>query len=54
MPFTKREQKQFEKMIRDNCKVEGNAKKWIKRVADFLFELTGDVNWRMSVFNKYE
>ena len=55
MAFTKKEQKQFEKMVRERCSPGGKAvKKWIANVADFLFDLTGDVNLRMSIFNTYE
>ncbi len=54
MPFTEKEQKRFEDMVSNRCKTGGSRKAWIKKVADFLFEMTGDVNWRMAVFNTYE
>lgn len=54
MPLTKKEQIEFEKMVRERCKAEGTPGSWIKKVADFLFEMTGDVNWRMSVANKFD
>ena len=53
MPFTKEEQKQFEKMVSEQCSANCSRKTWIKKVADFLYEMTGDVNWRMAV-NKFE
>jgi len=55
MPFTKEEQIRFEKMLLEGCRpTEEEPKKWIKKVADFIFELTGNVNFRMDIFNKYE
>lgn len=53
MPFTEKEQLQFEEMVKNNCSADCSKDKWIKKVADFLFNLTGDVNWRMSIGNKY-
>lgn len=54
MPFTKQEQNDFAKLVQKRCKPKGKAKRYIKQVADFLFDLTGDVNLRMAIFNRYE
>ena len=53
MPFTKDEQLQFEKMVKDKLVCDCPSRQWIKKVADFLFEMTGDVNRRMAIFVKY-
>ncbi len=53
MPFTKKEQEKFENMVSEQCSADCSRKEWIKKVADFLFEMTGDVNWRMAV-SRYE
>ena len=52
MPFTKKEQKVFEQMFWDvsDSKCKSNKAK-LEKLADLLFELTGNVNLRMWLFN---
>ena len=51
MPFTKKEQKTFEDMFWNVCdaKCKTNKEK-LEKLADLLFELTGNVNLRMWLF----
>ena len=52
MPFTKKEQKDFEQMFWDVCEAETESnKKKLEKLADLLFNLTGNVNLRMWLFN---
>ena len=52
MSFTKKEQQTFEKMFWDvfNEKTKTNKER-LELLADLLFELTGNVNLRMWLFN---
>ncbi len=52
MTFTKKEQETFEQMFWDVCeaKTKSNKEK-LEKLADLLFELTGNVNLRMWLFN---
>ena len=51
MPFTKKEQRIFEKMFWDVCDLESKTDKGkLEKLADLLFELTGNVNLRMWLF----
>ena len=51
MPFTKKEQKTFEQMFWGVCeKAAKSNKEKLEKLADLLFELTGNVNLRMWLF----
>ena len=52
MNFTKKEQETFDKMFGNVCdkKTKTNKEK-LELLADLLFELTGNVNLRMWLFN---
>lgn len=51
MPFTEKEQSQFEKMFWDVCDAECKSNKGkVEKLADLLFDLTGNVNLRMWLF----
>ncbi len=48
MSLTKKEQKRFEDMFWEICKTKcENNKGKLEKLADLLFELTGNVNLRM-------
>ena len=46
--LTKKEQKQFEDMF-DEVLKEGSDKLRMEKLADIIFEMTGDVNLRMGL-----
>lgn len=48
--LTKKEQKQFEDMFDKLLKIKSN-KIFMDKLADLLFEMTGNVNLRMRLFN---
>jgi len=51
MPFTTKEQEIFEQMFWNVCDAETkNNKDKLEKLADLLFELTGNVNLRMWLF----
>lgn len=50
MPFTKKEQRKFEKMFHDMLDVTGlSDNQKLQRLGDLLFKFTGDVNLRMWI-----
>lgn len=48
MPLTEKEQKTFEDMFSEICVKDDAA--FIDSLADLIFEMTGDVNFRMRLF----
>ena len=52
MAFTKKEQEVFEKMFWEVCNANTKSnKEKLELLADLLFDLTGNVNLRMWLFN---
>ena len=49
MPLTKKEQKTFEKMFHEITDVHTDSR-FMDKIADLIFEMTGNVNLRMRLF----
>ncbi len=50
MPLTKEEQKMFEEMFAETDNIHLDSK-FMDKIADLIFEMTGNVNLRMRLFN---
>ncbi len=49
MALTKAEQKTFEKMFDEL--LPGSGKEFLNNLGDLIFDMTGNVNLRMAIFN---